>query len=81
MVRLEEVEDETFVEKPVSSKDDVLLADDDADYTDTGKPSPHGATMARKEQVKCFTLNPPEHLCARSSTFELQYSHHVLVRH
>lgn len=37
MVRLEEVEDETFVDKPESSKDDVLLADDDADYTDTGK--------------------------------------------
>lgn len=37
MVRLEEVEDETFVEKSESSRDDVLLADDDADYTDTGK--------------------------------------------
>lgn len=36
MVRLEEVEDEAFVEKPESSKDDILLADDDADYTDTG---------------------------------------------
>jgi len=39
MVRLEEVEDETFIEKPESSRHDVLLADDDADYTDTGKPS------------------------------------------
>lgn len=37
MVRLEEVEDEAFVEKPESSKDDALLVDDDADYTDTGK--------------------------------------------
>lgn len=37
MVRLEEVEDETFVEKPESSKYDELLVDDDADYTDTGK--------------------------------------------
>lgn len=37
MVRLEEVEDESFLEKPASSKDDVLLADDDADYTDTGE--------------------------------------------
>lgn len=35
MVRLEEVEDESFVDKPESSKDDVLLMDDDADYTDT----------------------------------------------
>lgn len=37
MVKLEEVEDETFVEKPTSSKDGALLVDDDADYTDTGK--------------------------------------------
>lgn len=36
MVRLEEVEDESFVDKPESSRDDVLLVDDDADYTDTG---------------------------------------------
>ena len=36
MVRLEEVEDETFVEKPSGTKDDVLLADDDDDFTDTG---------------------------------------------
>ncbi|KAK5078418.1 mitochondrial import receptor subunit Tom22 [Lithohypha guttulata] len=35
MVRLEEVEDETFVDKPVSSSGDALLMDDDADYTDT----------------------------------------------
>lgn len=37
MVRLEEVEDEAFVDKPASTKDDALLMDDDADYTDTGK--------------------------------------------
>lgn len=36
MVHLEVVEDEAFVEKPQSSKDDALLVDDDADYTDTG---------------------------------------------
>ncbi|RMD41947.1 hypothetical protein DV735_g3146, partial [Chaetothyriales sp. CBS 134920] len=36
MVRLEEVEDETFVEKPLGTKGDALLADDDDDdYTDT----------------------------------------------
>ncbi|RMZ76882.1 hypothetical protein DV738_g4720, partial [Chaetothyriales sp. CBS 135597] len=35
MVRLEEVEDESFVEKPLGTKSDVLLADDDDDYTDT----------------------------------------------
>jgi len=37
MVRLEEVEDETFLEKSASAGDEVLLADDDADYTDTGR--------------------------------------------
>ena len=36
MVRLEEVEDETFVEKPEGSKSGALLVDDDDDYTDTG---------------------------------------------
>lgn len=36
MVRLEEVEDETFSEKPQITKDGALLANDDADYTDTG---------------------------------------------
>lgn len=38
MVRLEEVEDETFSsEKPTGTgKDGALLADDDDDYTDTG---------------------------------------------
>ncbi len=36
MVRLEEVEDEAFVDKPTGTKDDALLGDDDDDYTDTG---------------------------------------------
>ena len=38
MVRLEEVEDETFSsEKPTGTgKEGALLADDDDDYTDTG---------------------------------------------
>lgn len=36
MVRLEELEDEHFINNPASSGDDVLLADDDEDYTDTG---------------------------------------------
>lgn len=39
MVRLEEVEDETFVFKPEGTKDNAILADDDEDYTDTGKSS------------------------------------------
>jgi hypothetical protein len=37
MVRLEEVEDEAFIEKPSTTKDGALLDDDD-DYTDTGQP-------------------------------------------
>lgn len=35
MVKLTEVEDEHFTEKPATTKDDALLADDDDDYTDT----------------------------------------------
>lgn len=42
MVKLTEVEDEHFKEKPTSAKDNVLLAsDDEDDYTDTGtQPNP-----------------------------------------
>ena len=38
MVKLTEVEDEHFREKPTASKQDTLLAsdDDDDDFTDTG---------------------------------------------
>lgn len=38
MVKLTEVEDEHFKEKPTPAKDDTLLAsdDDDDDFTDTG---------------------------------------------
>ncbi|ETI21579.1 hypothetical protein G647_07926 [Cladophialophora carrionii CBS 160.54] len=35
MVRLEELEDEHFVNKPEGTADGALLADDDDDYTDT----------------------------------------------
>jgi hypothetical protein len=38
MVKLTEVEDEHFSEKPIPSKNDALLvSDDEEDYTDTGK--------------------------------------------
>lgn len=38
MVKLTEVEDEHFTDKPVPSKNDALLvSDDEEDYTDTGK--------------------------------------------
>lgn len=37
MVKLTEVEDEHFTDKPAATKNDTLLAsDDDDDYTDTG---------------------------------------------
>jgi import receptor subunit TOM22 len=42
MVRLTEVEDEHFKEKPSATKNDVLLAttdDEDDDFTDTGMPA------------------------------------------
>lgn len=46
MVKLEELEDEHFINKPVGSKDDALLADDDEDYTDTGmRETFHYATL------------------------------------
>lgn len=43
MVKLTEVEDEHFSEKPIPTKHNVLLAsddEDDDDYTDTGKNDP-----------------------------------------
>lgn len=40
MVKLTEVEDEHFTDKPVPTKGDALLvSDDEEDYTDTGKCS------------------------------------------
>jgi hypothetical protein len=36
MVRLEELEDEHFVNKPEATADGALLGDDDEDFTDTG---------------------------------------------
>jgi len=40
MVKLTEVEDEAFTDKPMPSKNDALLvSDDEEDYTDTGKYS------------------------------------------
>jgi import receptor subunit TOM22 len=39
MVKLHEVEDEAFTDKPTPSKHDALLVsdDEDEDYSDTGK--------------------------------------------
>lgn len=40
MVKLTEVEDEHFTEKPKTTTDGALLADDDDEYTDTGMSRP-----------------------------------------
>jgi mitochondrial import receptor subunit TOM22 len=47
MVKLTEVEDEHFADKPSTTKDDALLAsDDDDDYTDTGAMIPCSLKLA-----------------------------------
>jgi hypothetical protein len=47
MVKLTEVEDEHFADKPSTTKDDALLAsDDDDDYTDTGAMIPYLLKLA-----------------------------------
>jgi hypothetical protein len=47
MVKLTEVEDEHFADKPSTTKDDALLAsDDDDDYTDTGTTIPCSLKLA-----------------------------------
>lgn len=52
MVKLEVVEDEAFLEKPESSKNNALLQDeDDDDFTDTGTSLPL--------LLSCPTLTPP----------------------
>jgi len=50
MVKLTEVEDEHFTEKPTATKNDVLLVsdDEDEDYSDTGKNSRFCAFQTRK---------------------------------
>ncbi len=54
MVKLKEVEDEHFAEKPATTKSDALLeSDDDDDYTDTGmnfqcSPNPDMIMRRRK---------------------------------
>jgi hypothetical protein len=47
MVKLTEVEDEHFAEKPATTKGDALLAgDDDDDYTDTGTATSEFSSLA-----------------------------------
>jgi len=49
MVRLEEVEDETFLEKSASAGDEVLLADDDVRDGDVDSRENPGDDGSRKE--------------------------------
>ena len=85
MVRLEEVEDETFVEKPEASRDDVLLADDDADYTDTGTfiriahDPAHQPRQTASKHAPTATAPPS---CAASFHYllRLTHSHHQIFK-
>jgi hypothetical protein len=55
MVKLTEVEDEHFAEKPATTKDDALLAgDDDDDYTDTGTVTSDCSSLAFVRKVKAI---------------------------
>lgn len=76
MVRLEEVEDEAFVEKPESSKDDILLADDDADYTDTGKPAPKVLTGCARSIDTSFISSPTHDSVPCSQSAYSYHPHH-----
>ena len=62
MVKLTEVEDEHFAEKPAATKDDTLLAsDDDDDYTDTGTRLPLTQLIVFKTSrrlTNCGRLSP-----------------------
>ncbi|KAK5093190.1 mitochondrial import receptor subunit Tom22 [Exophiala xenobiotica] len=82
MVRLEEVEDETFVEKPSSAGDEVLLADDDADYTDTDSeisdseslsdPTPDESLADRLTALR--DIIPPQTRAKLTSTLSTTYN-------
>ena len=55
MVKLTEVEDEHFSEKPATTKNDALLTnDDDDDYTDTGTSL--GELYSTSTTVQCLRM-------------------------
>mgnify|MGYP001657920524 CR=1 FL=1 len=68
MVKLTEVEDEHFSEKPSTTKDDALLvSDDDEDYSDTGSypgltpiPSTPETRIAPLSSTQCPIASPRE---------------------
>jgi hypothetical protein len=58
MVKLTEVEDEHFTEKPSTTKDDALLASDDEDeYTDTGVNTLYPPSF-RIHEMGIYTAQP-----------------------
>ncbi|GAD95101.1 mitochondrial import receptor subunit tom22 [Paecilomyces variotii No. 5] len=65
MVKLTEVEDEHFKEKPTASKNDALLASDDEedDFTDTGPgfPDAQAVTSARGQILHRPDVSTPSH--------------------
>lgn len=84
MVKLTEVEDEHFTEKPIPSKHNVLLAsdnEDDDDYTDTGKEAihsyillmllPHLLSLAASDTRD--TDNVPESEISTDSDLDLEH--------
>lgn len=57
MVKLHEVEDEAFTDKPAPSKNDALLvSDDEEDYTDTGKSLPTPVPRPRESHLDGIVL-------------------------
>lgn len=60
MVKLHEVEDEAFTDKPTAAKGEALLvSDDEEDYTDTGKSlkTPVHLAQSRKSHLDVITLS------------------------
>ena len=73
MVKLTEVEDEHFAEKPRPAKNNALLADEDDDeYTDTGMKPPSSldpisdAVIRRPEGIQSRRFNITHHPNLRS---------------
>jgi hypothetical protein len=77
MVKLTEVEDEHFTEKPIPSKHDALLvSDDEEDYTDTGKcwtKSHFFGPFSRPECAFCIALGLLHQSIFENIQFESTY--------
>lgn len=71
MVKLEELEDEHFVNKPASASEGALLVDDEDDYTDTGRLhcafSIHSTMGDERCGLTVFALQIPKSLPTTST--------------